>query len=307
MSMELDEIREILAENVVAVPTTIWKEADVLDLEGNARNATYLFEHGVTAAVYAGGTGEHDRLTVEQQVRLLQSVTEAARKANETICVGTGLGRTLERVRALAPVLGELGVDAAMLMPASVSELEAQYDYYGQAIRILREHGVWSILYARPEYPLSVELFRRLFADYAIPGVKLANNNLLLSYAEMVHDYGHKDCAWLCGVAGWWMPAYHAVGAARGMSSGIVNAFPERPRALLRRILSGEFERSEEYWTIVRLEQLRRAGPGYVQLVIKYMQELVGLAGGMNGDGAQLPEEVKRQVDCTLQEADWLA
>ncbi len=50
-----------------------------------------------------------------------------------------------------------------------------------------------------------------------------------------------------------------------------------------------------------------RVGPGYVQLVIKYMQESVGLAGGMNGDGAQLPEDIKRQVRGTLQVAGWLA
>ncbi|MEA3406980.1 MAG: hypothetical protein U9R48_02725 [Chloroflexota bacterium] len=40
--------------------------------------------------------------------------------------------------------------------------------------------------------------------------------------------------------------------------------------------------------------------------MIKYMQELVGLAGGMNGDGAQLPDEIKQQVKSTLQEAGWL-
>ncbi|MFP3896984.1 MAG: dihydrodipicolinate synthase family protein [Anaerolineales bacterium] len=305
--MDFDAVRDTLMENVVAVPTTIWKEAGVLDLEGNARNAAYLFENGVTAAVYAGGTGEHDRLSVEQQADLLRVVTETAQKTDETICVGTGLGRTLERVRALAPVLSELGVDVAMLMPAPISELEAQYAYYGEAVRILCEHGVWSILYARPEYPLAVELFHRLFAEYPVPAVKLANNELLLAYAEMVHDYGHQDRAWLCGVAGWWMPAYHSVGAARGMSSGIVNAFPEPPRALLRRILSGTFERGQDYWTMVRLEHLRRAGPGYVQLVIKYMQELVGLAGGMNSDGAQLPEDIKQQVRNTVQEVGWLA
>lgn len=74
----------------------------------------------------------------------------------------------------------------------------------------------------------------------------------------------------------------------------------------MQRILSGAFERSEEYWIMVRLEQLRRTGPGHLQLVIKYMQELVGLAGGMNGDGAQLPDEIKQQVKSTLQEAGWL-
>ena len=77
--MDFAATRNGLYENVVAVPTTIWKGAGELDLEANAANAEFLFKGGVTAAVYAGGVGEHDRLSIEQQKDLLEAVGAVAR------------------------------------------------------------------------------------------------------------------------------------------------------------------------------------------------------------------------------------
>ena len=304
--MDFDSTRQGLSEHVVAVPTTIWQAVGQLDIAANVSNAQFLFEHGVTTGVFAGGVGEHDRLTPDQQIELLTAIGQAAREAGSAICLGTGLGRTLERVKEVTPALAEVGVSWAMLMPSGADDPEEQFDYFNQVIPVLRDHGVWPVLYPRPEQPMPVAIIERLFDAYQIPAVKLANNGMLLNYAEMVERLGHDRSAWLCGTAGWWMPAYHGVGAARGMSSGIVDAFPDKPLALLKRILDGSFVPDADYWTMVRIEQIRQREKSYIALVIKHLQSLVGLKGGMNGDGAELPDAEKAEVEKLVRDAGWL-
>ncbi|HJN29445.1 MAG TPA: dihydrodipicolinate synthase family protein [Candidatus Latescibacteria bacterium] len=303
--MDFSSTRQGLSEHVVAVPTTIWQSPGELDVAANVANAEFLFKHGVTAAVFAGGVGEHDRLTTDQQKELLGAIGQAA-KAAGSICLGTGLGRTLERVREVTPALAEAGVHWAMLMPSGAEDPAEQFDYFNQVIPVIRDHGIWPVLYPRPEQPIPVAVIERLFDSFEIPAVKLANNGMLLNYAEMVGRLGHDRSAWLCGTAGWWMPAYHSVRAARGMSSGIVDAFPDKPLGLLKRILDGSFEPDADYWTMVRIEQIRQREKSYVALVIKHLQGLVGLKGGMNGDGAELPDAEKAEVEKLVRDAGWL-
>ena len=306
--MDVQQTQQTLTENVVPIATTIWKAAGTLDLEANAANAEHLFAHGMTAAIYAGGLGEHDRFSIAQQEALLKVIMGVAHASGKGICIGSGLGRTVERVRALAPTLGKLGVSFAMLMPPPIDDPEGQYAYYSEVIHILKENGVWPMPYLRPEHPVSADTLRRLFDAFEIPAVKLANDAFLLYYAEVVHELGHKRSAWLCGTAGWWLPAYFAVGAARGMSSGLANAIPEHEADFLRRVLEGRFRQDKDYWGMVAIERLRRAGDGRNNfLTIKYLQELVGLKGGMNGDGAQLPDVIKPEVERTAREAGWLS
>ncbi len=304
--MNVADTRAVLTGNAVAVPTTIWKRPGVLDPEANARNAEFLFANGITAAVYAGGVGEHDRLSPEQQVELLTAVAAAVRGTTENPCLGTGLGRTVERVRQLAPALADLDISFAMMMPPATGDAEEQFAYFSKVMGILTDHGIGPMLYPRPEHPMKVSTLERLMDVCEVPGVKLANNGLLLEYAEMVARLGHERTAWLCGTAGWWMPAYAAVGAARGMSTGIGNAFPDKPLDLLRRLADSSFEADDTYWTMVRIEQVRQRDKSYIALVIKQLQELVGLAGGMNGDGSELPDAVKSEVETLVRDACWL-
>ncbi len=305
--MNVADTRAVLTGNAVAVPTTIWKRPGVLDPEANAANAEFLFANGITSAVYAGGVGEHDRLSPEQQVELLAAVAAAVRGKADNPCLGTGLGRTLERVKQLAPALADLDIAFAMMMPPATGDPEEQFAYFSEVMGILTEHGIGPMLYPRPEHPMEVSTLERLMDVCEVPGVKLANNGMLLEYAEMVARLGHERTAWLCGTAGWWMPAYAAVGAARGMSTGIGNAFPDKPLDLLRRLADGSFERDDTYWTMVRIEQIRQRDKSYIALVIKQLQELAGLAGGMNGDGSELPAAVKSEVETLVREACWLS
>ena len=97
--MDFAATRNGLYENIVAVPTTIWKETGELDFEANAANAEFLFEGGVTAAVYAGGVGEHDRLSIEQHKALLGAVGAVARASSASVCLGSGLGRPRSTIR----------------------------------------------------------------------------------------------------------------------------------------------------------------------------------------------------------------
>lgn len=303
--MNFADTKVALTDNVVAVPTTIWQAPGELDMDANVKNAEYLFEKGMTAAVYAGGVGEHDRLSVEQQKELLAGASAAARGKSANACVGTGLGRTVERVKELAPTLAELDIAFAMMMPPDIDDQDEQYEYYSEVMTILTEHGVGPMIYARPEHPMTPKLIERLFDAFEVPGVKLAHNGLLLAYAEMVERLGQERSAWLCGTAGWWMPAYGAVGAARGMSTGIGNAFPAVALDLLKRVNDGSFARDSDYWTMVRLEQIRQRDKPNLALVIKHLQAMVGLAGGMNGDGAELSDELKGEVEALVQNAGW--
>ena len=304
--MNVAETRTALTGNAVAVPPTIWRSAGELDLDANVKNAEFVFNNGITAAVYAGGVGEHDRLSAEQQKELLTAVTPAIRAKSSNACIGTGLGRTLERVKELVPTLAELEIAYAMMMPPNTDDTDEQVVYYTAVMGLLTENGIGPVLYPRPEHPMKADMVERLLDLCDVPGVKLANNGLLLAYAEMVERLGHGRTAWLCGTAGWWMPAYWSVGAARGMSTGIGNAFPDIPLNLLKQLDDGSFKRDNTYWTMVRIEQIRLREKSYVALVIKHLQELAGLTGGMNGDGSELPDNVKAEVETLARSAGWL-
>jgi dihydrodipicolinate synthase/N-acetylneuraminate lyase len=304
--MNVADTRDILTGNAVSIPTTIWHKAGELDLDANVANAEFIFGNGMTAAVYAGGVGEHDRLSVDQHKQLLSAVVPAIRAKTDNPCIGTGLGRTQERVKDLVPTLAELEISYAMMMPPDTDDADEQFAYYSEVMGILTENGIGPVLYPRPEHPMKPGMVERLLDLCEVPGVKLANNGMLLAYAEMVGRIGHERTAWLCGTAGWWMPAYYSVGAARGMSTGIGNAFPDIPLNMLRQLADGSFERDDTYWAMVRIEQIRVREKPYVALVIKYLQELAGLKGGMNGDGAELPGDVKAEVEALVRGAGWL-
>ena len=104
--------------------------------------------------------------------------------------------RTLERVKEVAPILAELDIAFAMTMPPDIDDQEEQFGYYSEVIRILTEHGVGPMLYARPEHPMTAGTLERLMDVGEVPGVKLAHNGLLLTYAEMVQRLGHDRSAW---------------------------------------------------------------------------------------------------------------
>ena len=57
----------------------------------------------------------------------------------------------------------------------------------------------------------------------------------------------------------------------------------------------------------MRIEQIRQREKENIALVIKHMQEVVGLKGGMNGDGAELSGDVKVEVENLLREGGWVA
>ena len=78
------------------------------------------------------------------------------------------------------------------------------------------------------------------------------------------------------------------------------------PCYFFKQLADGSFERDDTYWAMVRIEQIRVREKSYVALVIKYLQELAGLKGGMNGDGAELPGDVKAEVEALVRGAGWL-
>lgn len=88
--------------------------------------------------------------------------------------------------------------------------------------------------------------------------------------------------------------------------TGIGNAFPDIPLNLLNQLAAGTFERDDTYWTMVRIEQIRTREKSYVALVIKHLQELAGLKDGMNGDGSELPDDIKAEVEGLIGGASWL-
>ena len=76
---------------------------------------------------------------------------------------------------------------------------------------------------------------------------------------------------------------------------------------LLQDLANGVFEPNDTYWTMVRIEQIRQRDKSYIALVIKQLQELVGLSGGMNGDGSQLPDNVKTELEVLVRDAGWMS
>ncbi|MFM8999707.1 MAG: 4-hydroxy-tetrahydrodipicolinate synthase [Actinomycetota bacterium] len=98
--------------SVVTAMATPFRPDGSLDLEGAARLATHLFEHGSDAVLVAGSTGEAPTLSAEEKEALLRAVVGVGR--GPVLC-GTGTYSTAESVD-LTRMATEAGASGILLV-----------------------------------------------------------------------------------------------------------------------------------------------------------------------------------------------
>jgi 4-hydroxy-tetrahydrodipicolinate synthase len=63
--------------------------------------------------------------------------------------------------------------------------------------------------------------------------------------ADVIRSTKDAPAIWVCGLAEGWAPAFYAMGA-RGFTSGLVNAFPERSHAIHRALEAGDYQTARD-------------------------------------------------------------
>lgn len=93
---------------------TAFHDDGAVDLEGTARIAAHLVDHGNDGVVVSGTTGESPTTSVEEDGRLLQAVRDAVGD-RATVIAGVGTNATAHSVE-LAQQAAKIGVDGVLLV-----------------------------------------------------------------------------------------------------------------------------------------------------------------------------------------------
>jgi len=93
---------------------TAFHDDGSVDLEGTARVATHLVDHGCDGVVVSGTTGESPTTTVPEDARLLRAVVEAVGE-RATVVAGVGTNSTAHSVE-LAEQAAKVGADGVLVV-----------------------------------------------------------------------------------------------------------------------------------------------------------------------------------------------
>src|SRR6478672_4420869 len=93
---------------------TAFHEDGSVDLEGTARIAAHLVDHGNDGVVVSGTTGESPTTSVEEDGRILAAVKDAVGN-RATVIAGVGTNATAHSVE-LAEQAAKIGVDGLLLV-----------------------------------------------------------------------------------------------------------------------------------------------------------------------------------------------
>jgi 4-hydroxy-tetrahydrodipicolinate synthase len=99
---------------VLTAMVTAFHDDGSVDLEGTARVATHLADHGHDGVVVSGTTGEAPTTSTEEDGRILRAVVEAVGD-RVTVVAGVGTNNTAHSVE-LAEQAGKLGADGLLLV-----------------------------------------------------------------------------------------------------------------------------------------------------------------------------------------------
>src|SRR5919206_773445 len=100
--------------HVLTAMATAFHADGSVDLEGTARIATHLVEHGHDGVVVSGTTGESPTTTVEEDGAILAAVKDAVGD-RATVVAGVGTNSTAHSVE-LAQQAAKIGADGLLLV-----------------------------------------------------------------------------------------------------------------------------------------------------------------------------------------------
>ena len=189
---------------------------------------------GVHMPVVNGNTGEFYALTTDEACTM---VREVAALLDGRAPLIAGVGRGVRDACRLARASAEAGAAALMIHqpPDPFVSPRGTVDYVRAIIDA--GGGLPVMLYLRND-AMGTQAIAELCALPGVKGVKWATPNPLKLAAAI--DACDPGITWVCGLAEIWAPPLYAVGA-RGFTSGLINAWPERSAAIHAALAAGDY------------------------------------------------------------------
>jgi 4-hydroxy-tetrahydrodipicolinate synthase len=208
--------------HVLTAMATAFHADGSVDLEGTARIATHLVEHGHDGVVVSGTTGESPTTTVEEDGAILAAVKDAVGD-RATVVAGVGTNSTAHSVE-LAQQAAKIGADGLLLVTP-------YYNKPGQAgvlhhfRTVCEATDVPVMLYdvpGRTGTQIALETYARAVELPSVVAVK-----------DAVGDYARDDAnnlGWLAhGAVGFVSVVGHAAGVqTRAMAEAFWSGHPDR-------------------------------------------------------------------------------
>jgi 4-hydroxy-tetrahydrodipicolinate synthase len=232
-------------------------------------------EAGVHLLVANGNTSEFFSLTAGEAERM---VAEAALHIDGRVPLVGGVGKNVKDACALAGASRKAGASAIMVhQPLDPFVAPRGVVAYVERIAEAAD-GLPVLLYLRND-AIGLDAIEALCRVRGVVGIKWAVPAADRLAAAMAR--ADPAMAWIGGLAEPWAPKFYAVGA-RGFTSGLINARPERSVAIHAALEAGNYDEAERLIAgIAQFEQLRAEEQGGTNVsVVKAALELSGHSCG---------------------------
>jgi 4-hydroxy-tetrahydrodipicolinate synthase len=238
-------------EGVITALVTPFR-GDKLDEEALRRLVEEQIAAGVDGLVPVGTTGESPTVTVEEHVRVIELVVQAAKKRVPVIA-GTGSNSTHETIE-MSREAKRVGADGLLLVTPYYNR-PGQEHLYRHFKAVLEAVPLPSILYnipARTGCDMLPDTIARLCEVREVVGVKEATGNPLRT-AQIIARVGDR-LAILSGDDAISLPVF-AVGG-RGVISVLSNIAPAQTAAMWDAAAAGDWKKARElYYKLLPLSE----------------------------------------------------
>ena len=299
MIFDLDALKGILAEGLLAFPVTWMNPDQSINLDGCGRFIDRMTENEPSALFVAGGTGEFFSLTSDEHERIIRTASEAAAGRIPIIAgVGYGTATAISYARAAE----RAGADAILILPHYLITAE-QAGLIEHIRRICAATALGVIVYSRDNAVYAPETLLRL-ADTCpnLIGLKDGHGDIELM-VNVRHRCGDR-LVYLGGMptAEVFATAYDAIGVPT-YSSAVFNVLPKTAKRFYAAVRKRDTQTTERLLRdfFLPLIELRNRRRGYAVSMIKCGMRAMGQpVGGVRAPLVELTPEEERGLEDLL-------
>jgi 4-hydroxy-tetrahydrodipicolinate synthase len=275
---------------VLTAMATAFKDDGAVDLDGTARIATYLVDHGHDGVVVSGTTGESPTTTVAEDGEILAAVKDAVGN-RATVVAGVGTNSTAHSVE-LAQQAEKIGADGLLLVTPYYNK-PSQAGVLHHFRTVAEATGVPVMLYdvpSRTGTQIALETYAAIGELDHVVAVKDAVGDFVrgvklreLGYAVYSGDDA-SNLGWL------------AHGAA-GVVSVVGHVAGNEIRAMVDAFLAGEHDEALAIFTrLVPAVDAVMGVPNYGATTAKAGLQLLGVLDNRNVRGPLVPLEAHEVI-----------
>ncbi len=299
MTFDLDALRGLLAEGLLAFPVTWMNQDQSINLDGCGQFIDRMIKNEPSALFVAGGTGEFFSLSADEHERVIRAASEAA-AGRIPIIAGVGYGTATAVCYARAAE--RAGADAVLVLPHYLITAE-QSGLVEHIKRICAATTLGVIVYSRDNAVYAPETLLRLAeACPNLIGLKDGHGDIELM-VNVRHRCGNR-LVYLGGMptAEVFATAYDAIGVPT-YSSAVFNILPRTAKRFYVAVRKRDTQTTESLLRdfFLPLIELRKRRLGYAVSMIKCGMRLMGQAvGGVRAPLVELTPEEERGLDSLL-------